>query len=211
VSQFENSLLIANQNTAKPIDCLALWDSEGAGASVDSLTVVRLDASESLLIPFTTSSARVKLHYTDYPACRGYLRCLGGDCLLCRAGKTAEERDLLPVYDPVAKSVKVLPISPNLRPAALRPQIAPILRELKAGKEAAVLAIRRPEVGKYEVHSFPLPEDGDDGATAIKAFQSQFEAGKVDLAAAYEARSNEELAQIPEVAASMRLRNIRLS
>src|SRR5262249_19030644 len=120
-----NELAPGTEDAGRLTDALELWQAEGPGAARPPLEGVRLDANERLLVPFTTSTRRVQLHYLDAPALRGYLRCQGPGCLLCRLGKEPETRDLLPVYDPVAQAVGVLAISPNLRPQALRPPAGP--------------------------------------------------------------------------------------
>src|SRR5262249_45348854 len=108
----------AQRTPAQLKDGLDLWDSE-AGGTAAALAVVRIDLNESLLVPFTTSMLRVKLHFLDTPAYRGFIHCPGDGCLLCRIGRKSEVRDLLPVYDAVARAVGVLPISESLRPNAL--------------------------------------------------------------------------------------------
>ncbi|MGH9038461.1 MAG: hypothetical protein ACRD0O_22110, partial [Acidimicrobiia bacterium] len=60
---------------------------------------VRLDQNDRLLVPFTTSVERVSTHFLDYPSLRGYVRCNGPGCLLCRLGRKVDHRDLWPVYD----------------------------------------------------------------------------------------------------------------
>ncbi len=191
-------------------DGLELWDSEvGGGNTAAGLSLIRLDFNESLIIPFTTCMLRVTIHYIDSPAYRGYLRCSGDACLACRIGRSPEVRDLLPVYDAVARAVGVLPISENLRPQALRPQIAPVLRNLKQGGRL-ILLIRKLDNVRFDLGIRDLPSDADDGADKITNFLRQLEAGSVDLAAVYPRISNEELAAIPEVASAMRLKGISL-
>jgi hypothetical protein len=84
----------------RPTDGLDLWASEAPSQVPASLSLIRLDASEKTLVPFTTTMQRVQLHYMDAAALRGYVHCLEKDCLLCRLGKELATRDLLPVYDP---------------------------------------------------------------------------------------------------------------
>jgi hypothetical protein len=172
--------------------------------------LIRIDASESLIVPFTTSLLRVKIHFHDTRAYRGYLHCSGAECLACRIGRKPEVRDLLPVYDAVARAVGVLAVSESLRPQALRPQLTPILRQLRQGGRL-ILSIRKSDNVHFEVGTLDLPEDADDGADKILAFSRQLEAGSIDLAAVYPHIDNEELAQIPEIAQAMHLKGISLS
>jgi hypothetical protein len=188
-------------------DALKTWTAETGAAGAPDLTVLRLDASDRLVIPFTTTMARVTLHYLDASAYRGYLHCQGPDCLLCRIGRQAEVRDLLPVYDPVAQAVGVLAVSPNVRPHALRPQLAAVLRRLDEGRPLLV-TIRRLDTARFGVGTLPLPEGADDGAARILEFTRRFESGAVDLGAVYPSLTREELMAIPEVAGALRLRGV---
>src|SRR5262245_17043423 len=179
-------------------DGVAKWEAE-AGHAPASLTEIRLDQNERLVIPFTTSVGQAVIHYLDYPSFRGYVRCNGPDCLLCKIGRQPDARDLLPVYDVVGRAVGVLAVSPNLRPHALKPQLTPVLRQLKDNRRALV-ALRKLDKMRYNVETLPLPEDADDGAQAIAGFLAQFESGAIDLGAVYPQKSNEDLAEIPEIA-----------
>jgi hypothetical protein len=51
---------------AKPIDSLALWDSEALELQASGLATIRIDQNERLLIPFTTSVVRANLHYLNF-------------------------------------------------------------------------------------------------------------------------------------------------
>jgi hypothetical protein len=195
---------VANQAA----DGLALWDSETATGEAGGLSVIRLDGNERLLIPFTTTMGRVTLHYVEYPALRGYVHCSGADCLHCRLGRKQDVRDLLPIYDPVEKTVGVLPIGPNMRPQALRPQVAPILRRLRDEAVTPLIAIRRDDSVTFIVSELALPADADTGGVTIRAFVEKSEAGEIDLGSVYPRLSNEELASIPEVAMALQLKGI---
>jgi hypothetical protein len=204
-----------SRQPAQPEDGLARWDAEAAAAAAGnagtSVPVVRLDGNEHLLLPFTTSMTRVMLHFVESTSGRGYYRCAGADCLLCRLGRQAEVRDLLPVYDPIERAVVVLPISPNIRPAALRPQIAPVLRQLaKDGARPVVLGVRKLDGGRFTVSTHALPDGVDDGAVVVKAFCQQLEAGQVALESAYPLPSSQDMAEVPEIATAMRLRGVTL-
>jgi hypothetical protein len=190
-------------------DALDTWTAETGSAGPANVAAVRVDGNEKLLILFTTSMARVRLHFLDAAALRSFVHCAGGDCLLCRAGRQTETRDLLPVYDAVAQAVAVLPVSPSLRPQALRPQLAPALRQVKDGARL-VLSVRKVDNVRFAVGTFPLPDDADDGADKIGAFVEQINAGTIDLGAAFPRLGAEELAAIPEVASALRMKGIHL-
>ena len=195
--------------TAKgmPVDGLALWDAEAVAGPAAGLATLRVDQNERPVIPFTTDMVRIDLHYVDFQALRGYVRCNGPSCLLCRVGRQPEMRDLLPVYDVLDKAVAVLVISPNLRPHALRPQLAPALRRLADGGPLLV-TLRKDGNGKFLVTSLPLPEGAADGAAVIRAFCERFDADLVDLASPFQRLADEDLASVEEIRSLMAAKGI---
>src|SRR4051812_11402017 len=92
--------------TVNLIEC---WNQDEADQPSQPLEVVRLSADETAVVPFTSSAVQVKLHYCDQGEMQGYVHCNGEKCALCRAGKTADERLLLPVYLPAVERIGVLP------------------------------------------------------------------------------------------------------
>jgi hypothetical protein len=188
-------------------NALEAWDAEAGSQNFSSLSALRLDANERLLVPFSVQMQHAEVHYLDYPSVRGYFHCNGGGCLLCRIGNQKDVRDLWPVYDVLAQAVVVLPISRCVRPRALRPQLTPVLRALQDGEYPVLLGIRR-EGYKFFVSTTELPSDADAGVATWQAFLKQLEEGKVDLGSVYPRTSNELLARIPEVARIMHFRGI---
>ena len=187
-------------------DALALWGTE-VNTSPVNLSVIRLDGNERLVIPFTTTIARVKVHYFEVPSMREYIHCSGQDCLLCRVGRQVDERDLLPVYDVMSKTIGVLPISPNIRPNALRPQLAPVLQRLKEEKRFLV-SIRKLDAVRFCVTTYDLPPNAEDGADVILAFKNEFEAGRIDLSNVYTKLAKEDLMMVPEIITLMTMKGI---
>lgn len=190
-------------------DALDTWEAEANGDATPTLTVIRVDANDRMVVPFTLQIKRVSLHYLDSPALTGYVHCVGPDCVLCRAGRRPEDRDLLPVYDIEEQLVGVLSVGPSLRPHALRPQLMPVIRRLKNG-ERLLLTISRPERGKFHVMVQPLGDETYDGAGRIQEFLEQIAAGVVGLASAIPRLSNEELATIPKIAHSLKAKGIKV-
>ncbi len=131
----------------KLTDAVTKWEADTARAPA-ALGEVRLDANGKILIPFTTSVVETQVHYLGYPSIRGYVRCNGPDCALCRIGRRPDERDLLPVYGVIGKRVGVLPVSPSMRPGALRTQVLPVLRQLQ--DQRLVTIVRRPDRGQFQ-------------------------------------------------------------
>jgi len=199
-----------NSTAAAPhpivIDAAAKWARE-AGAAPASLEEIRLTQNERLLIPFTSSIEEIDLHYLDYPSMRGYTRCNGAGCLLCRIGRTTDKRDLLPVYDVISQTVGVLPVSPNIRPQALRPQLSPVMSKVASGA-ILLLAVQKLDNYRFSVTELPLQDGADDGAEKIAQFRERCDAGNVSLASIYQQMSNELLATLPEVAIMMKAKGV---
>jgi hypothetical protein len=180
------------------------WGGDDEREANQPLEVVRLDANETAVVPFSTDGEAVSLHYCEHKEIGGYVHCNGPDCVLCRCGRKAEERLLLPVYLPATGAVGVLPISPNSRAGALRPQLLPILR---SGRRVALL-ITRPDRAKFTVSTIDLTADMDDGAAVIKSFLGKWQAGEVKLASVFPRLDNRTLADIPGVASMAKLKGI---
>jgi hypothetical protein len=183
---------------------LSYWD-ENEPADTSRLGLVRLDANEQAIVLFTDQFVSVHLHYCDDPEVRGYVRCNatgGTECVLCKAGRNADEKALLPVYVPAARSVAVLAISPSAKPGSLRP---PILAALRSGARS-VLLVSKPDRVTHKVASVSLTDDMDDGGDVIAAFREEWDAGEVDLLSLYARHDNEFLAELPAVAAMLKIK-----
>ena len=121
VQEPENNV---KQQGSNVVDLLSLSEN---GATSQTLELIKIGEDESLLIPFTAERRNRR------PLLRGerdqrIRRCNGDDCVLCRIGKKQEPRLLLPVYVPMERLVRVLPLSRSFRPGALLPQILNVLK-----------------------------------------------------------------------------------
>ncbi len=176
-----------------------------AAESVESLLeVIRLGSDETAIIPFTSDSEAVDLHYCSETEINSYVICNGPDCVLCRIGRKRDQRLLLPVYLPAAGCVGILPVSRSLRPFALLPQISNVL---KAEKPMVMFLSR--EGAKYSISTVELQEDVDGGEAVIKRFLADCEAGLHDLTAVYPKIDNEQLASVEEIGKMMTLKGVR--
>ncbi|WP_318519199.1 hypothetical protein [Photobacterium leiognathi] len=79
------------------------------------------NSSPVVFISYTLET--VAVHYNDYEEFRGYTKCNGDNCTLCRFGNKAAKRHLMPVYNPLSKTVEVLSMSDSRSPTALLPQL----------------------------------------------------------------------------------------
>jgi len=184
------------------VDLNETWSQDEAAPPPPALEIARLSGDDTAVVLFTSTAMPVKVHYVDHDGVQGYVVCNGADCVLCRAGKTADERFLLPVYLPAIGRVGVLPISPASRPGALRPQIMPAL---KSGRRV-VLLISKPDRLTFRVRAVDLTDDMDDGAAAVKEFRRRMEAGEVDLTSVYARLDNAGMEAMPGVAAMLKIR-----
>jgi hypothetical protein len=169
------------------------------------LELIRLGGDELPLIPFTTDVVPVKVHYCPEDEVRGYVQCNEADCILCRIGRKQDERYLLPAYLPTLKTVGVLPISPNMQPFALLPQL---LEALQVKEARIVVFVRKLEWTKFTVTTAPLAITVDAGEPVIKAFMEKLDAGVVDLRSVFNRLSNSQLAAVAPIAETMRLKGL---
>jgi hypothetical protein len=171
-----------------------------------ALERVRLDASETALIPFTTEAEELDLHFCKEPDLNDYFACNGPGCVLCTIRREKVTRRLLPVFLPASGIVGVLPVSPSLRPRSLWPQLA---QNLKDGSRKAVF-VSRVQGDSYTVTAVPLQDDVADGAEVIKTFLENHQKGTIELASVFPVVTNEQLAAIPEIDRMLRLRGIKV-
>jgi hypothetical protein len=108
------------------------------------------------------------------------------------------------VYLPESRSVGVLPVSPAAYPGALGPQ----LRAALADGRPKALVIRKLDRSHYRVTTTPIDDHADDGTDVIAAYKRRQETTPVDLAEAYPAIPNRQLAQLPSVAAMLPYKGI---
>lgn len=176
-------------------------------ASEDNLPleIIRMNNDESAIIPFTSKTTPVDLHFCPEGEINGYVKCNGGDCVLCRIGRKIEKKLLAPVYNATSGVVGILPISHSLRPYALLPQYSHVL---KSGRPM-VMFVKR-EGAKYTVSTTEVGEDVDVGEVAIKQFLEEYKAGMHDFSAVYPKIGNEELGRVDEIARMMALKGIKL-
>lgn len=170
-----------------------------AGGFKRPLELVRLDANEKAIVPFTAKGKGATLHYCGEQEIRGYVHCNGSDCILCRIGRKKDERVLLPVYVPSIDAVGVLSVSNSLRPKSLRPQLLPILKSSETAGDLRVVFISREE-SVYHVSTRALPEDEQGDKVAIREFEADYDAGRVTLESVFVTISNENLLHVTEIA-----------
>ena len=197
------SKISEEETTQKSINKVNLFDVADAESIEAPLEVVRLGYDETAIIPFTAEGQGVDVHYCPEDEIKSYVVCNGPDCVLCRIGRRRDQRLLLPVYQPAAGCVGILPVSRSLRPFALLPQV---IHVLKAGKPMVMFVTR--EGGKYAVSTIDLMEDVDGGEGAIKTFIEDYDGGELNLTSIYPTIDNEQLSNVEEIGRMMKLKGI---
>ena len=189
------------------VDALDLWASEAPQQLARPLSLVRFDTNKRLIVPFTPKLMRVKVHHSEEGGLASPVHCCGDACLLCRLELKAEDRDLVPVYDPIALAVGVVAINSTPRPGSLRAGFTPVLQRIKAG-DLLLVRVWKPDPYKFAVSATALPPDADNGADSIAAFQRLLLSGDVDPGDVYPRMDADELTAIPKIAKRMQLMGI---
>lgn len=167
--------------------------------------LIRISEDEKLVVPFTDEMAEVHLHYCEEPEIGGYVHCNGQDCVLCRAGRKASTKYLLPVYMPASKSVGILPLSSSMKPHMLLPQV---MAAMDANDDQKLLTISKETNYKYTVSTSPLPESADLGGNVVSKFKESMDNGQVDLETLYQKIPNQSLAMVPKIKTILELKGV---
>lgn len=171
------------------------------GATGAPLEVIRVGSDEVAIVPFTADGERLDVHYCDEAEIRGFVRCNGTGCVLCRIGRKAEPRILLPAYLAAAGVIGILMVSTTRTPHALLPQL---LQSLRSGRREILFISRNS--AKHTVTVRPLGEGEESGAAIIQSFVDSYAAGEIDLTSPIARISNEDIAEIPGIARHLALK-----
>lgn len=153
---------------------------------------VSQNPSPIVFISDTVETAVV--HYTTYDEFRGYTKCNGENCSLCRIGNKAAKQNLMLVFNPLSKTAEVLSMSDNQSPTALLPQL---LNLVNFEQEQLFMVSR--ENFKFTVSVQPLPANLPLDEVTIKSCTKQLDANEIALSDIYRSYSNEELADFPSI------------
>jgi hypothetical protein len=196
----ENGDTSMSKSRSTKVNLLEVAEAEVVGSALE---VVRFGSDQTAIIPFTSDSEAIDLHYCQETEISGYVACNGTDCVLCQIGRKPDQRLLLPVYLPTSQSIGILPVSRSLRPFALLPQLSSVL---KADKPMVMFVTRGG--GKYSVATEELPKDAEGGESVIKQFIENYEAGRYVLSEVYPHIDNEQLRNVEEIGRMMSLKGI---
>ena len=183
------------------VDLLDYSEVETPG---NSSNLVIVGKSVTTFILFTRQAKKVFLHWGDEPGIRGYFNCNEQGCIYCKIEREKIEGILLPVYLPEISNIGFLFIKKDDRPQALLPQIRNFLTSVKEDNPFVLFASKKD--GKHIVKARSLSEDMDSGAEAIEAFTNSQPKDDIEIPSVFPVYSNEELAEIPEVAKALQYR-----
>lgn len=194
-------------SVTETIDLRTLLDTPDSHAQLE---IIRVGRDDTPVVPFTLEGIRIWVHYCEELEIKGYVACAGASgCLLCKAGRAADERLLLPVFGPISGRVGVLMISASMRPKALLPQILFHVKKAEDAGGRAVLFIKRlSDNSSFLVEGRPLEEGEDDGAAAVKRFRDDFSAGRVDLKSVVQHLSGDQLKAVAPIARRLALKGV---
>jgi hypothetical protein len=159
------------------------------------LESVRITANGLPVILFSADGEEEKVHYCEEESIRGYVICNGTGCVLCKIGRKAESRELIPVYRPLSGDIAVLHYSQSFRPNTLKPQLMAILKN----NEPVIVVIRKDDKNRFVVSTHPISKNTDGGECQIAEFQKRYDTGEISLASVFSKHSNDELLAVPEI------------
>ena len=155
--------------------------------------LIRIDANKTLAVLVDATNVTVKLHYCTEPEIRSFIRCNGANCVACRAGKSVQERILIPVYLPASREMGTLSVETTRRPGALGPQLI----WLQAKRKTSMAAISIHAL-KYKVEALKWDDEDEHFQAKVHDFRAHVTAGRVDLRSLYPKVDNDRLAKVPE-------------
>ena len=178
------------------------------GAYTPALAAIPIKQDLVPLIPFTMSATRVWLHYCPEPELRGNVLCVGeSECVLCKVGRKRDERRLLPMYHPIEQRVGVVFVTPSMQPKALLPQLLAHVKRAESDERRIVLFVRRLlDNVFFDVSAAPLRDGEDDGAGAIKQYQRDVDAGRLNPRTVVQQLSADQLRAVSSIARMLELR-----
>lgn len=169
-----------------------------------SLQSVRTGPEGTIVVPLSDELEIADAHYLEDEDGKRYILCNGPGCLLCLAKNKKKPRYLLPVYEPLTKSIGVLPIGNSLTNEALLPLILPILENISDPPKESIFITR--ENFEYTAIKNELPPDVcQEVESVIRKFNAQEEKGEIDLKSIFSHYSNERMREIPFVANRLKM------
>lgn len=190
------------------VDVLAYWGASPRTHEAEKLQLLRPGPTQAAIRLFTSETVQVNIHFCEERELSGFLRCNGGSCALCQAGKNMDERVLLPVYVCNTAAVEILAISPNCRPGALRPQILPLLQAMAGGEPPVIALISKPDRLTFKVTQVQTAPHHSLGEAMVKEFMEFWKADLIDPASVYPKMDNTVLSSIPGIATMLQLKGM---
>jgi len=195
--------------TMQNVDVLQYWsDAPKDVRALDKPALLRLGPNLTAIRLFTSQTVPMRIHFVEEPEVNGWVRCNGERCVLCEAGKSVEERMLLPVYVLSRAAVEILAISPSSRPGALRPQILPLLQTMAASQDPVIALVHKPDRMTFKVTQLRLDPHHVHGEDAIKGYKELWEGDRIDPASVFPKLDNTVLGSIAGIALMLQIKGV---
>ena len=173
-----------------------------------SLKTLRLSKDPSLISLFTTSGKQVKVYYFDDlgEGQGGYVHAVGQDCPAAKAGFVAKTFMLLPVLDRVSGDVAVLRIPLAQGAGKLLTELQNFQGPEKSGDD--VIQIVKPDNWTYDVKCVSSQRPTPSEIRTVNGVKDQLASGEMDITSVYPRLSKEQMADIPKVRATSKLKGL---
>lgn len=184
-------------------------EAEGTNAeglpTAEGLELIRLSSDRLLTVAFTMDGVEVDAHYCNESDLRGYVRCNGERCALCRYGKEKKTMFLIPLFVPAYNAVQVLVVSKATHTTAMLPQ----LRAIFASQSNRLPLMLHMSKIDYSGFSVILEQPGEEGGfqehPIINTFMDELTANREILTSVFQKFSNAELEKVSEVGRVLKL------
>ena len=127
-----------------------------------------------------------------------------GNCILCNAKISRTERILLPVYDPLEISVKILNMALSLENKSLFPLVNRYLKNLERRPRTTLYITMAPD---FAFSLDPIEFHGDESALldTIEEFREKQTQGKIDFKSVIDTMDNERMGSFPIVQRKLKI------
>lgn len=173
-----------------------------------ALKTLRLSKDPSLISLFTTTGKQVKIYYFDDlgEGQGGYVHAVGQNCPAAKAGFVAKTFMLLPVLDRISGEVAVLRIPLAQGAGKLLTELQKFLEPSSCGDD--VIQITKPDNWSYDVKCVSQQPPTPEEIRKVQAVTDRLASGEMDITSVYPRFSAEQMADIPKVRATSKLKGL---
>lgn len=173
-----------------------------------ALKTLRLSKDPSLISLFTTTGKQVKVYYFDDlgEGQGGYVHAVGQDCPAAKAGFVAKTFMLLPILDRISGEVSVLRIPLAQGAGKLLTELQKFLGPNSCGDD--VVEIIKSDNWSYDVKCVSQQPPTPEEIRKVQAATDWLASGEMDITSVYPRFSAEQMADIPKVRATSKLKGL---